>query len=578
MRKTKIVCTMGPSVDQDDIMRQLILQGMNVARFNFSHGGHEEHRLRIDRLKRLREELDLPIAALLDTKGPEIRTGVFEHGSITLNENDTVIVQAGDMPGTEKLIPVSYATIADDVSEGSSILIDDGLVELEVLRVENGQVICRVRNSGTISNHKGINLPGTSINLPALAERDKEDIIFGIENGFDFVAASFVRKPEDVMEIRRFLDKHGGEALNIIAKIESREGIENFDRILKVADGIMVARGDLGVEIPMQEVPIVQKNLIEKCYKIGKPCITATQMLDSMIRNPRPTRAEVSDVANAIYDGTSAIMLSGETAMGRYPVEAVMIMVDIAEQTEKAIEYWKNFGNTKYEMLPSVSNAISHAACTTAMDLRATAIVAVTHSGRTARLISRFRPDCPIIAPTVSSRAYRQLALSWGVRPYLVREYDNTDAMFEMGMQLVLDSGIAKNGDIIVTTGGTPTGMSGTTNTLKVQIIGRVLVQGKSIGHGSLTAEVMVVNSIDDLRGADQMMDYILVANKTNNDLLPYMKKAVGFVVEDTDPAGHAPTVGLALDIPVIYASENATKILKTGMTATVDFDRGMIT
>ncbi|NLC84008.1 MAG: pyruvate kinase, partial [Ruminococcaceae bacterium] len=319
MRKTKIVCTMGPSVDQDDIMRQLILQGMNVARFNFSHGGHEEHRLRIDRLKRLREELDLPIAALLDTKGPEIRTGVFEHGSITLNENDTVIVQAGDMPGTEKLIPVSYATIADDVSEGSSILIDDGLVELEVLRVENGQVICRVRNSGTISNHKGINLPGTSINLPALAERDKEDIIFGIENGFDFVAASFVRKPEDVMEIRRFLDKHGGEALNIIAKIESREGIENFDRILKVADGIMVARGDLGVEIPMQEVPIVQKNLIEKCYKIGKPCITATQMLDSMIRNPRPTRAEVSDVANAIYDGTSAIMLSGETAMGRYP-------------------------------------------------------------------------------------------------------------------------------------------------------------------------------------------------------------------------------------------------------------------
>ncbi len=578
MRKTKIVCTMGPSVDQDDIMRELILQGMSVARFNFSHGGHDEHRMRIERLKRLRDELNLPIAALLDTKGPEIRTGVFENGPVTLHENDTVVVQAGDMPGNDKLIPVSYKTIATDLKPGASILIDDGLVELEVIRIEGEQVICRVLNTGTISDHKGINLPGTSINLPALAERDKDDILFGIESGFDFIAASFVRKPEDVMEIRRFLDKHGGDALKIIAKIENREGIHNFDRILKVADGIMVARGDLGVEIPIQEVPHVQKTLIEKCYKIGKPCITATQMLDSMIRNPRPTRAEVSDVANAIYDGTSAIMLSGETAMGRYPVESVLMMADIAEQTEKSIEYWKNFSTNKHEMLPSISNAISHAACTTAMDLRATAIVAVTHSGRTARLISRFRPDCLIVAPTVSPQAYRQLALSWGVRPYLVGEYDNTDAMFEMGMQLVIDSGIASNGDVIVTTGGTPTGMSGTTNTIKVQIIGRVLVQGKSIGHGSLTAELLVVNSPDDLRCADQMIDYVLVANKTNNDLLPYMKKAVGFVVEDTDPAGHGPTVGLALDIPIIYGSENATKILKTGMTATIDFDRGMIT
>ena len=578
MRKTKIICTMGPAVDQDDVLNALIKRGMNVARLNFSHGEHEEHRQRVERVKRLREEMNVPIALLLDTKGPEIRTGNFEKGSIQLKEGESITLQAGDMLGNEQLIPVSYSRIAEDVVIGSSILIDDGLVELEVQSIENGRVHCLVANSGTISNHKSINLPGAIINLPALAEKDKDDIRFGIENGFDFVAASFVRKAEDVMEIRSFLDNNGGESINIIAKIENREGISNFDRILKVADGIMVARGDLGVEIPIQEVPLVQKTLIEKCYKIGKPCITATQMLDSMIRNPRPTRAEVSDVANAIYDGTSAIMLSGETAMGRYPVEALTMMADIAEQTEQSIDYWKKFTATKYEMLPSVANAISHAACTTAMDLRAAAIVAVTHSGRTARLISRFRPECPIIAPTVSPQAQRQLALSWGVIPYLVQEYDNTDAMFEMGMAKALESGAASNGDVVVITGGTPTGMSGTTNTLKVQIIGRVLVQGKSMSRGSLCGELLVINSADDLRDADQMFEYVLVAHKTSNDMLPYMKKATAFVVEDLDSAGHAATIGLALDIPVLYAAENATRILKTGMTATIDFERGTIT
>jgi pyruvate kinase len=439
-------------------------------------------------------------------------------------------------------------------------------------------VQCIVLNSGPVSNHKSINLPGANLNLPALTERDISDINFAIENDFDFIAASFVRKASDVVEIRRLLDKHHGDSIHIIAKIENREGINNFNEILKVADGIMVARGDLGVEIPIQEVPNVQKILIEQCYKIGKPCITATQMLDSMIRNPRPTRAEVSDVANAIHDGTSAIMLSGETAMGKYPVEALKMMVSIAEQTESSIDYWKKFSTNKYEMVPSIANAISHATCMTAMDLGAAAIVAVTHSGRTARLISRFRPDCPIIASTVSSRSRYQLALSWGVLPFMVEELESTDAMFEMGMQIALDSGVATEGDIVVITGGTPTGMSGTTNTLKVQTIGRVLVQGKGVGRGSLCGDLLVLLSSEDLREADLRSDYILVAQTTDNTLLPFMKKAIALVVEDCDPACHAATVGMTLDIPVLYACENATRILKSGSIATLDIDHGTIT
>jgi len=577
MRKTKIICTMGPAVDQDEVLRRLIEKGMNVARLNFSHGSHEEHRVRVDRIKRLRQELNVPIALLLDTKGPEIRTGQFEKGTVQLKEGNRVVLTTDDVVGNEELIPVSYQDMAKDVVIGSHVLIDDGLVELQVSRVEDGKIHCVVLNSGPVSNHKSINLPGAKLNLPALTERDMADIQFAIENDFDYIAASFVRKAADVIEIRRFLERHNGDSIHIIAKIENREGISNFDKILKVADGIMVARGDLGVEIPIQEVPNVQKTLIEKCYKVGKPCITATQMLDSMIRNPRPTRAEVSDVANAIHDGTSAIMLSGETAMGKYPVEALAMMVSIAEETERAIDYWKIFSTSRYEMVPSISNAISHAACTTAMDLRAAAIVSVTHSGRTARLISRFRPDCPIIAPTVSERSRNQLALSWGVVPFLVEQLGNTDLMFEMGIQKAIESGAATNGDVVVITAGTPVGMSGTTNTLKVQTIGRMLVQGKSLGTGSLCGDIVVITSPEDLREADLRNDFILVTQTTSNALLPYMKKAVALVVEDSDPSCHAVTVGLDLDIPVIYACENATRILKTGISATVDVDRGTI-
>ncbi|MEA4888012.1 MAG: pyruvate kinase [Clostridiaceae bacterium] len=577
LRKTKIICTMGPAVDQDDVLRQLMIHGMNVARLNFSHGTHAEHLERVNRIKQLRSELNLPIALLLDTKGPEIRTGVFENGQIRLIEGSAITVRAGDEPGNNQLITVSYANIHTDLHRGSHILIDDGLIELEVMDITGKDVHCQVRNGGTLSDHKSINLPDAQINLPPLTGKDIEDIRFAIEQDFDFIAASFVHRPADILEIRKTLEHNHGEDIHIIAKIENREGVSNFDEILKVADGIMVARGDLGVEIPMQEVPMVQKAMIEKCYKIGKPCITATQMLDSMIRNPRPTRAEVSDVANAILDGTSAIMLSGETAAGKYPIESIVMMACIAEQTEKSIDYWKNFASAKYEMVPSVANAISHATCTTAMDLKAAAIVAVTHGGRTARLISRFRPECPIIATTVSPRALRQLSLSWGVYPYQVNEVFTTDEMFELGMNKALESGTVNNGDLVVITGGTPIGMSGTTNILKVQNIGRILVNGIGIGKGALNGEVLVVQDTEDLHAAEQRSGYILVTPSTNNQLLNIMKKALVLIVEDDNPAGHAVTVGLALDIPVVYACENATKILKTGALVCVDIERGII-
>lgn len=577
MRKTKIICTMGPAVDNDDVLKQLMLKGMNVARLNFSHGTHEEHLTRINRIKRLRQELNLPIAILLDTKGPEIRTGNFENNKIMLEEGAYVTVMHSSDLGNESLITVSYNRIHEDLKPGNRILIDDGLIELEVLEVEGKALRCVVNNGGPVSNHKSINLPNVETNLPSLTEKDIADIRFGIEQEFDFIAASFVRKAVDVLEIRKILEKHNGEHIQIIAKIENREGVNNFDDILKVSDGVMVARGDLGVEIPIEEVPTIQKALISKCFKVGKPSITATQMLDSMMRNPRPTRAEVSDVANAILDGTSAIMLSGETAAGKYPVESLTMMDNIARQTEKNIDYWGNFIKSNYAMVPSVANAISHATCMTAMDLKARAIVAVTHSGRTARLISRFRPECPIITTTISPVSQRQLALSWGVYPLLVNEVYATDAMFDMAMNNAYESGFVSNGDVVVITGGTPIGMSGTTNTLKVQTIGRLLADGKGIGKGTVSGEVLVIESAEDVRKADLRSSYILVAKETDNSMVDLMKKAIALVVEDEDATCHTTTVGLALDIPVVYACENATKILKSGSIVTVDVERGTI-
>jgi pyruvate kinase len=579
MRKTKIICTMGPAVEDEAILRQLLLKGMNVARLNFSHGDHAEHLTRVNRIKTLRKELGLPIALLLDTKGPEIRTGNFEKGRIELKDNDevTLVPDDGRQLGNESLIGISYVSFYKDVDKGSRILIDDGLVELEVINICDSTVTCRVINGGPVSNHKSVNLPGAVTNLPALTDKDIADIRFAVEQGFDFIAVSFVRKAADILEIRKILEKMKGQGIHLIAKIENREGVNNFDEILKVADGIMVARGDLGVEIPIQEVPTIQKSLIEQCYRIGKPCITATQMLDSMIRNPRPTRAEVSDVANAILDGTSAIMLSGETAAGKYPVESLAMMDSIARQTEKSIDYWGRFSSTKYEMAASVTNAISHATCTTAMDLKAKAIVAVTISGRTARLISRFRPACPIVATTVSRRSYFQLSLSWGVYPFLVDQVESTDEMFQLGIAKAIESGTVSNGDLVVITGGTPMGVSGTTNTLKVENIGRLLAEGKSSSKGSISGEVLVIHSDEELVLAESRSDYILVIVKSDNKLLNIMKRAIAIVVEDDNPSSHAIIVGLALDIPVVYACENATNLLKTGSIVTIDLERGTI-
>ncbi len=584
MRKTKIICTLGPATDSDEVLKSLMLAGMNVARMNFSHGSYEEHQDRIERVRRLRDELSLPIALLLDTKGPEIRTGTFRDGKVTLAEGETVIIRNDDILGTEKEFSITYKELPDDVVPGTRILIDDGLIELNVLRVKGRDIECRVLNGGPVSTKKSINVPGVELRLPALTPKDIQDIEFGIRNEFDFIAASFVRKPRDVQEIRHILEKHNAQDINIIAKIENGEGVANFEDILKVTDGIMVARGDLGVEIPAAEVPIVQKRFIQQCQNAGKISITATQMLDSMIRNPRPTRAEVSDVANAIFDGTSAVMLSGETAAGKYPLESLEMMVEIAKKTESTIDYWKNLQNTRYTMVSSVANAISHATCTTAMDLNAKAIIAITHAGRTARLISRFRPGCPVVATTVFPRVQRQLNLSWDVWPILVKEVESTDEMFDLGLTSAKDCGFLFDGDIIVMTGGTPIGMSGTTNTIKVQTIGHSLVQGKGLpvpeGEPTkITGNVLIVRDPEHLMECSVIPsdDIILVAPYTNNQMMPYIRKAKAIVVEDDDPSSHTATVAVALEIPTVLSCENATRLLKDGWVVTVDVEQGII-
>lgn len=576
MRRTKIICTLGPAVDNEEILKELMLTGMDIARINFSHGTHEEHKVRIDNFKKVREQLKLPIPLLLDTKGPEIRTGDFKNKEVYLQEGDKFTLVCEDLTGDNTKCSITHKELYKDVRKGSRILINDGLVELEVESINGSDIICKILNGGVIGNHKGINVPDVDTHLPSITQKDVDDIIFGIENEFDFIAASFVRKASDVVEIKKVLEKNGGHGIRVIAKIENREGIRNFDEILKVADGIMVARGDLGVEVPVEEVPVIQKQLIEKCYRNGKPVITATQMLDSMIRNPRPTRAEASDVANAIYDGTSVIMLSGETAAGKYPVETLEIMVKIAEKAEKSIDYWKRFSNRHVEMVPSVTNAISHATCTTAQDLQAAAIITVTKTGNTARMISRFRPNCPIIATTTDQRVHRQLMLSWGVTPYYVKVASSTDEMFDMGVEKALESGFVKNGDLVVITAGVPIGVSGTTNILKVHIVGKVLVQGIGIGEGSVTGELCVANTPQEALSKFSEGN-ILVIPYTNNDLLPIMKKAKAIIVEEGGYGSHAAIVGLTLEIPVVAGADNATQILKSGSVVTVDAARGIV-
>ena len=472
-RKTKIICTLGPAVDSEEMLRKLVLAGMNCARFNFSHGTHEGHLATYNRLCRVRDELGRPVAALLDTKGPEIRIRSFQNGSITLAEGESFTLSTQDREGDESGVSVTYENLHSEVHPGTRILIDDGLVELRVEAIEGQDIHCTVVTGGPLSNNKSINIPDTKIQLPALTEKDRADLRFAAEHDFDFVAASFVRKAQDVLDIREELNKWGGEEVRIIAKIENREGVDNFDEILSAADGAMVARGDLGVEIPAYEVPIIQKEMISKSSAAGKNVVTATQMLDSMIRNPRPTRAEVSDVANAVFDGTSCVMLSGETASGKHPIEALETMVRTVEAAEAAINYWKRFRRMGYRCDDphSINEAISHTCCTTAMDLDATAILAATTSGHTARVISRFRPACPIVALTTSEKIRRQLAISWGVQPLLYGQVDSTDRLFSLCVDTARKEGMAAPGDTVVITAGVPLSARGTTNLIKAQIV-----------------------------------------------------------------------------------------------------------
>ncbi len=467
MRKTKIICTIGPASQSKEKLRQLMLAGMDVARFNFSHGTHEEHRVKYERVDQIRKELGLPVATLMDTKGPEIRLRKFEGGRVELKAGQTFILTTKEILGTGQMAAISYKNLKDDIEEGTTILVDDGLIEMKAEAIRGEEIICRVINGGVVSDHKGVNVPGAQLSIPYISEVDKADIEFGIQMGFDFLAASFVRCKEDILAIRSILDAHGSD-MKVIAKIENMQGIDNLAEILAVSDGIMVARGDMGVEIPIEEVPVAQKKMIKRAVSQGKHVITATQMLESMIKNPRPTRAEATDIANAIYDGTTAIMLSGESAAGLYPVEAVKIMARIAESAEHDIDYRGRMNNIGIEAKKEITTAIAYATCTTAMDLNAAAIITVTMSGFTAAAISRYKPTCPIIGCTLNDRVCRQLNLLWGVSPLLMNQESDTEGLFAGAIAESKKAGLIKAKDVVVITAGVPLGIAGKTNMIRV--------------------------------------------------------------------------------------------------------------
>lgn len=471
MGKTKIVCTLGPSTDNESVLKQMMIEGMNVARCNFSHGTYDEHKKRMDMVKKLRKEVGKPVAILLDTKGPEVRVKNFKEGKVALEAGQLFTLTAEEVEGTKEKVSVTYNRLYEDLEVGMRVLIDDGLIEMKVEKVDKNDIVCRVINGGVVSDHKGVNVPDVDLSMPYISDKDREDILFGISQDVDFVAASFVQKKEDIMQLRKLLEKNGGEDIKIISKIENAQGVANIDDIIEVSDGIMVARGDMGVEIPYEEVPVIQKKIIKKVYRAGKQVITATQMLESMIKNPRPTRAETTDIANAVYDGTSAIMLSGETAAGAYPVEAVRTMVRIAERTEQDVDYRKRFFELERGANPDITDAICHATCTTALDLNAKAIVTVTKSGRSARMISRYRPVSDIISCATTEKVCRQLSLSWGVTPLLIKEEQEVFHLFDNAIAAAEKMGLLTTGDLTVITSGVPIGFSGTTNMIKVQIV-----------------------------------------------------------------------------------------------------------
>lgn len=578
MRKTKIVCTIGPASESIEKLTQLMEAGMNVARLNFSHGDHEEHKARINNIREAAKLTNKNVAILLDTKGPEIRTNNMVNGAIELEAGKTVIISMQEVEGTTEKFSVTYEGLIDDVHVGSSILLDDGLIGLEVTKIDHSanEIHTKILNGGTLKNKKGVNVPGVSVNLPGITEKDASDILFGIEQEVDFIAASFVRRSSDVLEIRKLLEENNGTHIHIIPKIENQEGVDNIDEILEISDGLMVARGDLGVEIPAEEVPLVQKQLIKKCNEHGKPVITATQMLDSMQRNPRPTRAEASDVANAIFDGTDAIMLSGETAAGNYPVEAVQTMNNIASRAETALDHKNILSKRSKETESNITDAIGQSVAHTALNLNVNAIITPTESGHTARMISKYRPKATIIAVTHNPSVSRRLALVWGVYPLLGKTAYTTDEMLDNAVQESINSEMVKHGDLVVITAGVPVGEAGTTNLMKIHVIGDVLLKAQGIGRKSAFGKVVHAKDAKEAL-AKVEKGSILVTIGSDAEMVPAIEKCAALITEEGGLTSHAAVVGLSLGIPVIVGAENALNLLKDGQEVTVDAQRGVI-
>ncbi|MFC7373398.1 pyruvate kinase [Fictibacillus iocasae] len=576
MRKTKIVCTIGPASESVEKLSQLIEAGMNVARLNFSHGDFEEHGARIKNIREAANALGKTVAILLDTKGPEIRTQTLENGVAELKAGQELIVSMTEVVGNENKISISYPGLIEDVHVGSRILLDDGLIELEVTGIGNGELQTKVLNSGTLKNKKGVNVPNVSVKLPGITDKDAKDIEFGIQQGVDFIAASFVRRATDVLEIRDILERNNAADIQIIPKIENQEGVDNIDEILAVSDGLMVARGDLGVEIPAEEVPLVQKMLIKKCNELGKPVITATQMLDSMQRNPRPTRAEASDVANAIFDGTDAIMLSGETAAGTYPVEAVQTMHKIASRAESSLDYRNILSLRSKESKTTITDAISQSVSFTALNLEANAVITATEKGQTARSISKYRPKAPIIAVTSNEDVCRKLSLVWGVTPVKGEKAQTTDEMFQTAIDSALKAGHVQHGNLVVITAGVPVGESGSTNLMKVHVIGDVLAKGQGIGQTTATGKVVIARTAQE--ALDKMEPgAILVTVGTDRDMIAAFEKASAVITEEGGLTSHAAVVGVSLGIPVIVGMQNALTLFEDGQEITVDASKGYI-
>ena len=577
MRKTKIVCTIGPASESEEMLEKLMNAGMNVARLNFSHGSHEEHKARIDTIRKVAKRLNKTIGLLLDTKGPEIRTHNMKDGLIVLEKGKEVIVSMNEVEGTPEKFSVTYENLINDVNIGSYILLDDGLVELQVKEInkDKGEVKCDILNTGELKNKKGVNLPGVKVNLPGITDKDADDIRFGIKENVDFIAASFVRRPSDVLDIRQILEEEKAE-ITIFPKIENQEGIDNIEEILEVSDGLMVARGDMGVEIPPESVPMVQKDLIRKCNKLGKPVITATQMLDSMQRNPRATRAEASDVANAIYDGTDAVMLSGETAAGQYPEEAVKTMRNIAVSAEAAQDYKKLLSDRTKLVETSLVNAIGVSVAHTALNLNVKAIVAATESGSTARTISKYRPHSDIIAVTPSEKTARQCAIVWGVNPVVKEGRKTTDALLNNAVATAVETGRVSNGDLIIITAGVPTGEKGTTNMMKIHLVGDEIAKGQGVGRGSVVGHAIVADSASDLEGKD-LSDKVIITNSVDETLVPYVEKAIGLITEENGITSPRAIIGLEKGIPTVVGVEQATKEIKNDMLVTLDASQGKV-